>query len=157
MGYTTEFSGEFNVSPPLNRAEIAYLTKFADTRRMDRRAGPYFVGENEDDVINSNMPPKGQPGLWCQWIPNDTGDKIRWDTGEKFYHADRWIIYILDHFLRPEAEASKTDDPQFADFTFDHVVNGTVEAQGERAHDRWRIVVSDNVVDVQNRSFESWI
>jgi hypothetical protein len=43
MGYTTEFDGSMSISPPLNAHEIAYLRKFASSRRMDRARGPYFV------------------------------------------------------------------------------------------------------------------
>jgi hypothetical protein len=34
MGYTTEFDGSVSISPPLNAHEIAYLRKFAASRRM---------------------------------------------------------------------------------------------------------------------------
>ncbi len=43
MGYTTEFAGHITITPPLNAEEIAYLTKFANTRRMARTKGPYYV------------------------------------------------------------------------------------------------------------------
>jgi hypothetical protein len=57
MGYTTEFDGSVSISPPLNAHEIAYLRKFAASRRMDRARGPYFVdgsgpfGQGHDDDI----------------------------------------------------------------------------------------------------------
>ena len=70
MGYTTEFGGSVSISPPLNAHEIAYLRKFAASRRMDRARGPYFVdgsgpfGQGHDDDIRGfNKPPAGQPGL----------------------------------------------------------------------------------------------
>ena len=71
MGYTTDFEGAVTVVPPLNEHEIAYLRRFADTRRMD---------------------------------------------------------------------------PEFARFTFDHTVNGTIEAQGEDPDDAWTLTVTENVV-----------
>ena len=40
MGYTTEFDGSVSISPPLNADEIAYLRKFAASRRMDRTRVP---------------------------------------------------------------------------------------------------------------------
>lgn len=58
--------------------------------------------------------------------------------------------YLIDHFLRPDAVASESGGEQFADFTFDHVVNGTIEAQGEEPDDRWRLVVRDNEVTSQH-------
>jgi hypothetical protein len=156
MGYTTDFYGQVVVSPPLNASEIAYLDKFAETRRMDRERGPYFVdgsgmfGQGGDsDIRDHNEPPEGQPGLWCQWIPTDDGKAIGWDGGEKFYYAEEWMVYIIDHFLRPGARAGASGEKQFADFTFDHVVNGAIEAQGEDPDDKWRLVVEDNEVRVQ--------
>jgi hypothetical protein len=70
MGYTTDFSGEVDVSPTLNQAECTYLRRFAETRRMDRERGPNFVagsgfrGQGGDaDVRDYNTAPPGQPGL----------------------------------------------------------------------------------------------
>ena len=68
MGYTTEFEGSVSISPPLNAHEIAYLRKFAASRRMDRAHGPYFVDGSgpfgqghDDDIRDFNKPPAGQP------------------------------------------------------------------------------------------------
>lgn len=36
MGYTTDFSGSFEVTPALNPAQVAYLQAFSNTRRMAR-------------------------------------------------------------------------------------------------------------------------
>jgi hypothetical protein len=153
MGYTSEFYGSVSVTPPLNAAERAYLHKFAETRRMDRERGPYFaddVGdfgqEGASDIRDHNSPPEGQPGLWCQWIPTNDGSAIEWDGGEKFYESTKWMAYLIDHFLKPSAEAQKQIGNQFSDFTFDHVCNGIIEVQGERSYDKWRLVVKDNVV-----------
>ena len=67
MGYTTDFSGRVEITPPLNQAEIDFLKKFNNTRRMDRHNGPYFVdatgvaGQDDmPDVIDHNRPPQGQ-------------------------------------------------------------------------------------------------
>jgi len=38
MGYTTDFSGQFNLDKPLTAAQVAYLNAFSDTRRMARNA-----------------------------------------------------------------------------------------------------------------------
>lgn len=162
MGYTTDFEGQVEIDPPLNQHEIDYLTKFAETRRMKRKAGPYFVEgtgfrgqEREDDVIDSNRPPDGQPGLWCQWVPTPDGKHIIWDGGEKFYDSPEWMKYLIDHFLKPGAEAQALVDATegkiptpFNDFTFDHTLNGHIQAQGEDPDDRWVLVVRDNVVSV---------
>lgn len=153
MGYSTDFTGQVEVDPPLNLAEVNYLTKFNDTRRMHRESGPYFVegtgyaGQGRDaDIIEYNDSGPGQPGLWCKWIPTEDGRGIEWDGAEKFYDAAEWMEYLIDHFLKEGAEASQVDDPQFEEFTFDHTVNGIIEAQGEDPQDRWNLVVKDNEV-----------
>lgn len=158
MGYTTYFSGSVEIVPPLNQAEAEYLRCFAESRRMKRTAGAYFAdpgndsgqGARSDEILDYNAPPEGQPGLWCQWVPTEDGSALEWDEGEKFYESAEWMAYLVDHFLKPGAEASKSGDPQFVDFTFDHVCNGVIEADGEDSDDRWRIVVCDNVVTAQD-------
>lgn len=151
MGYQTYFYGEVEITPPLNPDEIAYLNKFANTRRMDRDRGPYYVGntgqggqDREPDIRDYNHPPKGQPGLWCQWIPSEYGTALVWDQNEKFYNATEWMTYLIDNFLKKGASARGVDG--FERFTFDHVVNGTINAEGEEQGDIWKIVVKDNVV-----------
>lgn len=158
MGYTTDFYGHFTVDPPLNQAEVHYLTKFARTRRMRTTHGPYYVDApgfmgqdpDPDTVLSYNAPPQGQPGLWCQWEPTEDGTAIVWDGREKFYNAPEWLKYLIDHFLKPGAEASRTSDPQFDDFTFDHIVNGEVSAQGEDPDDHWALISSGNRICVQH-------
>lgn len=163
MGYTTDFWGEVTISPPLNEDEAAFLRKFNETRRMNRAKGPYFVGGtgmlgqgSDSDIISYNDPPAGQPGLWCQWVPTDGGDGLEWDGSEKFYHATDWMKYIIDHFLKPGADASHSHDPQFANFTFNHTVNGVIDAQGEDPDDRWQLHVVENYVTTKQAviSFE---
>ncbi len=133
MGYTTTFSGAIKVEPPLTIEQIAYLKKFNKTRRMDCKEGPYFVerggdfGQSHDaNVIDYNQPPAGQPGLWCQWTPNDAGDAIVWDGGEKFYDSPEWMKYLIEHFIgsRPRAK-------NVLPFLTGHTLNGTIDAEGE--------------------------
>lgn len=148
MGYTTDFTGSVTISPPLNAEEVAYLKKFNETRRMERTKGPYYCGEGdfgqdrEDDIINYNGPPAGQPGLWCQWEVSEDGFEICWDGGEKFYDSVEWMAYLIDHFLA-DTPLAKSELPFL---TGGHTVNGTIEAQGEDGDDFWKLVVTDNVV-----------
>ena len=180
MGYTTEFYGSITIDPPLNAAEVDYLRRFAATRRMTRTTGPFVAQPTKDDpfgqerdetVIDGNNPPPGQPGLWCQWVPTEDGAALQWDEGEKFYCAPEWMAYLIDTFLRPRAKLQsllevradlrgtwvptsrpRIDDPAFLDFTFDHVLNGEIDAQGEDHLDAWQLVVEDNVVVVTSGS-----
>jgi hypothetical protein len=162
VGYNTEFDGRVSVSPPLNAHEIAYLRKFAVSRRMDRAHGPYVVDGSgpfgqgrDDDIRDFNQPPDGQPGLWCQWEPTEDGTAIEWDGVEKFYESEEWMTYLIDTFLKPGAVlASELARPvqgrhypeEFRHFTFDHELNGVIDAQGEDEDDKWQLVVTGNTV-----------
>ena len=157
MGYTTEFDGFVEINPPLNEHEISFLQDLATTRRMNRRKGPLYIpltdnfGQNHDeDVIEYNSPHPDQPGLWCQWIPTEGGTALSWDGGEKFYHADAWMKYIVTKLLAPSAAAyvkkHRNEDARLWYFTCDHTVNGEIYAQGEDPSDRWVLIVRDNKV-----------
>ena len=146
MGYTTEFKGEIAIDPPLSQEEIGFLRKFSGTRRMSRKNGPYYVdaggmgGQAEEpDILDYNSPPSGQPGLWCNWEPNDDGTTLRWNGSEKFYYADDWMEYVIDHFLKPDHIAP-------FDFLQGHTLNGEIKAQGEEIDDRWLLIVENNNV-----------
>lgn len=158
MGYTTDFHGEFILNRPLTVAHKAFLTKFSETRRMLRNAsktakrpdpirkaaklpvggdGAYFVGEEGDfgqdggpDVTDHNSAGGGQPGLWCQWTPNEEGTALVWDEGEKFYYYTEWLVYLIDNFLKP----------------WGYTLNGTVTWTGEDPGDMGRLHVKDNRV-----------
>ena len=160
MGYSTDFIGHFSLDRPLTPEHAAYLTKFAETRRMKRNAimlenynvpdpvrwavdlevgveGAYFVGGTGDfgqgddpSVLDHNIPPLGQPGLWCQWVPTQNLKGIEWDGGEKFYDYVEWLNYIIAHFLKP----------------WGYVLNGKVRWEGEDREDMGTIWVNDNVV-----------
>lgn len=166
MGYTTVFNGQVRIDPPLNPDEIHYLRQFSKTRRMHRRNGPYYLGtgflgqDHESDIIDYNAPPIGQPELWCKWTPTEDGHALEWDGSEKFYDPVQWMTYVIDTFLKPGAalqaelaanvpavRQGRWYAPQFDAFTFDHVLNGRILAQGEEPGDVWTLRVVDNVVD----------
>ena len=158
MGYSTEFVGHVEIDPPLGGAEQRFLKRFAASRRMHRHSGPYTIGGSDEragelnvDVIDSNEPPPGQPGLWCQWVPSCGGRCLVWDGGEKFYAPTEWLRYLIDHFLRPGALASTAGLPGFERFTFDHECSGEVAARREDTGRLWLIVVEDNDVREEER------
>lgn len=151
MGYSTDFDGSISVSPPLSQREIDYINKFAETRRMARKNGDYFVDggglmgqDHAADVIDYNMPPAEQPGLWCQWVVSDDGS-IVWDGGEKFYAAAAWMEYIVAHFIGENPIAKQVDPTRFG-FLQGHTCEGEIFASGEESDDLWKIEVRDNVV-----------
>ncbi len=155
MGYQTEFYGDFDVTPALNPEEVKYLLAFSNSRRMARKSGPYIVegsdmgfvsSGGDSDVLNGNEPPPGQPGLWCQWIPNEEGTEISWDGGEKFYEAEKWIKYLIEHFLKPGCIAKE----QLPFLQANHMVSGVIEAKGEEHGDNWNLIVDENEVRTQH-------
>jgi len=157
MGYTTEFEGRINVDPPLSPQEIKYLNKFSETRRMNCKQGPYYVGRSgfmgQDDtdrgIINFNTPPEGQPSLWCQWIPTEDGSAIEWNGAEKFYNGAEWMAYLIEHFIgqNPKAKGLKRDGK--VPCLCKHTLNGTITAQGEDANDAWLLHVRQNRITVE--------
>ena len=93
--------------------------------------GGDFRGQaNETNIVEHNYPPRTQPGLWCQWIPNEEGTEIMWDGCEKFYHYTEWLNYIIHKFLIPNG----------------YTLNGEVRFQGEDSTDSGTIVVKNNIV-----------
>ncbi len=96
----------------------------------------YFVNQKWDEendwisVIDYNLPPSGQPGLWCQWIPTSDGRGIQWNGGEKFYHYIAWLQYLIIHFLEP----------------WGYLLNGSVNWMGEDPSDTGHITVENNLI-----------
>lgn len=153
MGYTTDFSGQFNLNKQLSPKMQQFLKLFNETRRMKRNTdeafgveGEFFVfgggdfGQaSEPNIINHNQPPSTQPSLWCQWTPTEDGMAIEWDEGEKFYSYTEWLVYLIHKILAPNG----------------YVLNGVVEYSGEETGDVGEIVVVDNRVFVREKYQDS--
>ncbi|UGQ10532.1 hypothetical protein LO772_27355 [Yinghuangia sp. ASG 101] len=162
MGYSTTFTGCLEITPPLNPAEIAYLTAYAGTRHQPRRSGPYTLAADPADPnafgdpdVTDHRPDPHAPNLWCDFAPTEDGTAIVWNGAEKTYSAEEWIRHLIDTFLRPGSHVAaelaapvpgRAYPPELAGFTFDHSVTGTLHAQGDRPDDTWSIDVADNQV-----------
>lgn len=148
MGYTTDFTGSFKLNKPLDPDTLKLLRGLSGTRRMARKVdeklygieGEFYIdgsgdfGQDKDDtVIDYNCPPRTQPSLWLQWIPNHDGTEIEWDGNEKFYGYIEWIQYLIDKILKPRG----------------YKLNGTVEWEGENSNDFGRIVIKNNKVTIK--------
>jgi hypothetical protein len=163
MGYHTDFSGEFQLDKPLTPEHAAFLTDFAASRRMKRNAsiaetfpdpvriaanlpigedGEFYVGsaavncgqDDDGSVVNHNTPPASQPGLWCQWIPNEENTAIVWDEGEKFYYYVEWIKYLIEKLLQP----------------WGYKLTGTVQWFGDEREDIGEIVIVNNAISLND-------
>lgn len=71
--------------------------------------GEFVLNENDKEhfgqfkdksVIDVNVPPKSQPGIWCKWTCNDDGTTIKYSGREKFYDATKWLKYIISKFIK---------------------------------------------------------
>ena len=127
MGYTTWFTGSLEFNKEVTEELKNFINTFSSIRHMKRDnnkikeiypdwekncykgnlgdEGQYFIGgdvyrgQNRDDsILELNCPPKGVPGLWCQWIINDKGE-LEWDGNEKFYNYEEWLIYLIKHII----------------------------------------------------------
>lgn len=154
MGYTTDFYGSLQFNKPVAPWLVEYINEFSNTRRMKRDPekikelypnwgklcfngdlgveGEYFIGNEDDSVLDHNSPPSTQPGLWCQWIINNNGE-LEWDGNEKFYNYEEWLNYLIDEFFEP----------------LGYELNGEIEWQGEEYDDLGTIHVEDNIVTME--------
>ena len=161
MGYTTDFTGDLTISPPLTPDQAMYLKQFNETRRMRRDEkiaatlsdplrvavglpigveGGYFVGgagfsgqDHDASVLDGNTPPTIQPGLWCGWTVTDDGSKLKWDGCEKFYSYVEWLEYLIQHFYKP----------------WGRTLNGQIIWHGEESEDVGAITVVNNTVHAE--------
>ena len=153
MGYTTDYLGHIDIAPSLNEAELGYLDMFSRSRRWSRPGGPYAVPSDPDadEAADSgdrafNIPPEGQPGLWCDWVPCWDGCCLSFEGSERFYAPVPWLRYLIDHFLKPGATAAAGTDPRFVSFTFDHVLDGMVVGCRRDTKELFAVTVRHNVV-----------
>jgi hypothetical protein len=149
MGYTTEFEGSFKITPTLKQEDIIYLNKFSQSRRRGRKGlgeefgveGEFFVDGSEEfgqgkdsNIIDYSVPPKTQPGLWCNWEPNENGTELKWNGAEKFYNYIEWLNYLIDKILKPRG----------------YTLDGEVTWQGEEDSDKGKMIVKKNKVSTKS-------
>lgn len=79
MGYTTSFTGEITIDPPLAPEQVERLNKFCNERH----------GES------------GHPGVWCDLSFSADGTKFGWNGSEKTYVLDAWVQYLIRDYLQP--------------------------------------------------------
>jgi hypothetical protein len=152
-GYSTNFEGGFKFNKPLHPKLKGFIEKFNTSRRMKRRLpkglygiegefyidgkGDYGQGD-EANIIDSNSPPKTQPGLWCQWTYDQENNELIWDGGEKFYEYIPWLEYLINKIFAPNG----------------YKLNGIVHWRGEEMLDIGTIIVKDNKVKVIEGRFK---
>ncbi|MFI1656029.1 hypothetical protein ACH4ZU_14110 [Streptomyces sp. NPDC020472] len=160
MGYEIHYSGEISVIPPLNAAEVAFLSDFAGSRRVERLSGPYRCDGGprpepaDPDILDRNTPPSGQPGLFCGWTPRSDGAALQAPKVGDYFNPAEWLTYLIETFLSPSCSLKhELQNPvpgrvypqEFSHFTFDHVLNGEVVAEAPELGVREILRVTDNV------------
>ncbi len=147
MGYDTNFEGRFDLDKPLDTKTYNLLVGLNQSRRMKRKVGDEFGVEgefyttgkgfrgsdDEENIIDSNQPPRTQPSLWLKWIPTKDRLHIEWDKAEKFYGYIEWIEYIVEKILIPKG----------------YVLNGKVSWQGQDPNDKGVVIVKNNEVEIK--------
>lgn len=154
MGFNTSYLGRLDIAPRLNPAEVEWLRAFRLTERALHPKDPYAVPMHPRAAWSEHLAalrdggreqPRDVVGLWrCDWEPCVEGCCLRWATTEKSNHAVQELGYLIDHFLRPGAEASRDGRPDFGEFTFDHVVSGVVAAERDDTRELFLIVADRN-------------
>lgn len=115
MSYRTRFTGQFNLDKPLTLEQFNILNDFAE---RDHR---------HDEL--SDM-----PGFHCEWIPTKDGKALVYSDNEvSFYGYDKWLTYLIEHFLAP----------------WGYTVNGSMRWQGEETGDTGTLTCTNNVVTMQ--------
>jgi predicted DNA-binding WGR domain protein len=156
MGYTTNFSGKFKITPPMSVDHANYLRAFSDSRRTKRISylsqsspdplrnrvnlplgveGEFIVNEtgwSYDRSNDVNTPPKTQPSLYCQWTVTNDNSFLEWNGAEKFYEYVPWLNYIIENFMK----------------RWNYTLNGVVAWHGENEKDGGVISIKNNDVKV---------
>jgi hypothetical protein len=105
--------------------------------------------ESYDQVELFNTPSPGEPSLRCDWVPSCDGQCLTYNGRDGVDEPGPWLRYVIDHFLKPGAVASRLGDPRFTGFTFDHVLDGVVAACRRDTARLWLIKVRSNRVREQ--------
>lgn len=147
MAYSTHYLGHIQVRPALNDAEFAYLTAFSETPHVVEDPHRYFVSDNPRaprDVGEQGFRVFERrddlPDVFCPWVPSCGGECLVVDDLDgQARDAAKWLQFLLDHFLRPAAQASRSALDDFAAFTFDHSLDAAVAAHRSDSGRLWLI------------------
>lgn len=123
--------GCIRIQPPLNEAEQRFLLDLIESGRT-LRGTPTGRGDNQ------------VPFARLAWDVCPDGCCLAWDPD---LEDAKWMAaslrFVVDHLLRAGARAEGR--PKFAEFTFDHVLEGTVMGVADAGQVRL-VEVSGNVV-----------
>ncbi len=81
MGYTTSFTGKFELNKEIT---VSLMNQFEKL--------------NDAEDIGIEWQIEG----YCQWMPTKDGMAIQYDGGEKFYDYVEWLEWIIKNLLKPK-------------------------------------------------------
>ncbi len=154
MGMQTRYLGALTITPPLCQEEVVWLRAHQRTNFSLHPDDPYPAAMNPtaertqafaNGSRAASRPSHLRRPRWVDWAPNLDGTHLCWQEADKSNTPIPQIEYLIDHFLKPGAHASRDGRADFAPFTFDHVVSGVMAA--ERSDGRlYLIEAEENIV-----------
>lgn len=160
MGYTTDFSGEFRINPPLRPEHRAYLQAFSETRRMKR--DPLLAELLPDPLRRAVGLPIGEDAAFCVEASEDLfgtgGRKGKSDVVDANQppHGQpglwcQWVPSSDGGCLEWDQGDKFYDYDAWLRYLLDHflkpwgyVLDGEVFWQGEESDDRGKLVIRKN-------------
>lgn len=98
-----------------------------DLGQEDAAASPESLG-----ILDFNVPPEGQPHLWCCWEPSPDGTSLGVPEPGYHYEYAAWLDYLRVHFLSP----------------WGRLLKGAVRYQGDREGDRGELRASGSGLEL---------
>ena len=151
MGFNTEYLGQLTITPRLNPTEVQWLLGFAD-----------WGGLGGGDAFSLPMNPRAElaaafdraggslptshaiPYGVRDWVVCEHGDHVRWRRAEKSNDAVRALKFLVRHYLGRDALAKESGHPDFAEFTFDHRLDGVIAGERDDTDELFLLRVIDN-------------
>jgi hypothetical protein len=125
MGFSTIYLRPFQFDRPLTPEHANELLEFNETEHEDESGNPGGDGK--------------PPTYYCQWIATADRTGLEWDKNEKFYRGKEWLVYLIEHFIKPWGYTLKSESPWYID---DFQVAGVLR-------------VTDNVVTEESRDISA--
>ncbi|MGL4174839.1 MAG: hypothetical protein ACRCSN_02080 [Dermatophilaceae bacterium] len=153
MGYDTEYLGHLEVTPPLNRVEVEWLSGFADwgalpdgdpfTLPMNPRAALATAFRNAGDGMTG---PRNIPRGTRDWRVSDDGTRISWRRAPKSNDAVHTLTFLVETYLGVDAAARSSGNPDFVAFTFDHRLDGLIVGERDDTEELFLLEVRDSII-----------
>lgn len=163
MGYTTDFYGCLDITPPLNEAQVEYIQNFNDTRRIKRDAS--LTEQREDKVREDVGLPIGLDGGYFVGAEGYAGQETNTEAADVVNHNSppedqpglwcQWTVTDDGKTLEWDQGEKFYEYGEWLHYLIHHffkrwgsTLNGEIEFRGENERDRGVIYVKDNMVEL---------